>query len=232
MLLNVSSSIEPLHGFHRTITTSIASENDDWIQSLEESQCLVRLYYKLPVLVFVDPYELVNYQHLYTFHHHGNANLELPVAAMDSNGTSLLLTLTSVGPHVDVTVPIHLRYGEISHSNSEAHHTAEIAWPHLFLSCSSSVQIPNASLISYDLPPEEFASSLAGYSLYVTSESFRADPDAQFMTVAVPVGQLGDLAQVRLGTVLTIVVMFLYVAYISYTTARRLGKRVKLVKGE
>lgn len=95
-----------------------------------------------------------------------------------------------------------------------------------------TVQNPNASLISYDLPPEEFASSLAGYSLYVTSEPFRADPDARFMAVAVPVGQIGDLAQVSFGTVLTIVVMFLYVAYISYTTARRLGKRVKLVKGE
>ncbi|KAJ3811558.1 PIG-X [Lentinula aff. lateritia] len=152
MLLNVSSLIEPLYGFHRTITTSIASENDVWIQLLEESQCLVRLYYKLPVLVFVDPYELVNYQHLYTFHHHGNANLELPVAAMDSNGTSLLLTLTSVNPHVDVKVPIHLRYGEISHSNSEAHRTAEIAWPHLFLSCTSSGKANVFSFLSLTVP--------------------------------------------------------------------------------
>ncbi|KAE9406059.1 hypothetical protein BT96DRAFT_915557 [Gymnopus androsaceus JB14] len=141
-MVRISSSIEPEYGFHRTFTTSITSKNTDWVSLVEESRCSMHMYYKFPVLVFVDPYELANYQNIYSFEHHGNANLELPVAAMDSNGTSLLLTLTSVAPQLEVPVPLHLRYGEISHSNSETHRTAEIAWPDLILSCPSPGKLP------------------------------------------------------------------------------------------
>ncbi|KAJ4480994.1 PIG-X [Lentinula aciculospora] len=228
MAVSVLSSID-VSGFHRTITTSIiVPENADWIQLLEESRCSLQLHYKFPVLVFVDPYELVHYHNFYTFQHHGYANLELPVTAMGSNGTSLLLTLTSVGPQ-DVKVPVHLRYGEISHSNSETHRTAEIAWPDFFLSCSSSVLKAESFLVSYDSLPGEFASSFEGCSLYVPLQILKADANssAQFMVVAAPVGQFADLADVWFGTVFTIVAMFLYVAYVSYVTARRLGKRTK-----
>ncbi|KAJ3986972.1 PIG-X [Lentinula detonsa] len=223
MAFRVSFSIDPPYGFHRTITTSITLKN---LELVEELQCIANLYYKFPVLVFVDPYELTNYRHLYTFQHHGNPNLELPVAAMDSNGTSLLLSLASVGPQVDVKVPVHFRYGEISHSNSETHRSAELAWPDLFLSCSSSV--PKAKgLLSYE-PPEEFASSLGDHYLYTPLQTFDAEPSARFAVVVAPVGQSTDLAQVRFGTVFTIAAMFGYLAYVSYMTARRLRKVEKV----
>lgn len=138
-MVRVLSSIEPQHGFHRTFTTSIASDSN-WVRAIEEYQCSVHLYYRFPVLVFVDPYELANYHELYSFEHYGNANLELPVAAMDTNGTSLLLTLSEsllVRSQLEIQVPVHLRYGEISHSNKERHRTADIAWPELIISCSS-----------------------------------------------------------------------------------------------
>jgi len=157
--------------------------------------------------------------------------LELPVAAMDSNGTSLLLTLISVAPQLEVPVPLHLRYGEISHSNSETHRTAEIAWPDLILSCPSPVS--KTFLALYDSAPTEFASSLKGSSLYVPFQTLDSDSDldssapARFVVVAAPVGQYADVAQVRFGTAFTILAMFLYLAYVSWKTARRLGKRGK-----
>jgi hypothetical protein len=129
-----SSSIEPQYGFHRTFTTSITLP--------DHLDCTVHLYYKFPVLVFVDPYELANHEHLFTFAHYGNANLELPVAAMDSeNGTSLLLTLSRLKHEpqlMRVELPLHLRYGDISHTPRQTYRSAEIPWPELFLACPKS----------------------------------------------------------------------------------------------
>ncbi|KAJ3727660.1 PIG-X [Lentinula raphanica] len=258
MVLTVLSSIDPPHGFHRTIRTSITLRDQDrdaeWIHLVEakeekETPCSLHLYYELPLLVFVDPYELVNYQHLYTFQHYGNANLELPVAAMGSNGTSLILKLNpklvSLGPHShvdvkDITVPIHLRYGEISDSTSrsETHRSAEIAWPEVFLSCDSEAD--TMSLTSYSLPEELMSSSFSsfgfeGRALLRPIQSSRpqtfsatANQSNRTTLVSAPVGHSADLTQVRLGTSLTIMVMFCYLAYVSYSTARRLGKRSKV----
>ncbi|KAJ3818725.1 PIG-X [Lentinula raphanica] len=269
MVLTVLSSIDPPHGFHRTISTSITLEHPDWIHLVAQNEsqnevekqgkdkeeteppCSLHLYYNLPLLVFVDPYELANYQHLYTFQHYGNANLELPVAAMDSNGTSLILklnpklvSLDSSGSQVDVKdikVPTHLRYGEISDSTS--HRSAEMAWPELFLSCGLDVSAPDSmSLTSYNLP-EEFmsrSSSSDGFgfegralsrpiqSSQPQTFSATANQSNRTTLVSAPVGHSADLTQVRLGTSLTIMVMFCYLAYVSYSTARRLGKRSKV----
>ncbi|KAF9074464.1 PIG-X [Rhodocollybia butyracea] len=224
MTVHISSSIEPQYGFHRIITTSVASQNPDWLSLYENSQCSLHLYYKFPVLVFVDSYELANYQSSYSFQHHGDANLELPAVAMGPNGTSLLLTLDSVKPQLEVQVPLHLRYGKISHSDTKTHRTAEMAWPDVFLACSSSVSKPFLAL--YESLPEEFASNFKGHSLYVPLPRFDAST-SHFAVVTAPVGQYADVAVVQSGTAFTILTMFLYLAYVSYRTYRRLEKPLK-----
>ncbi|KIK56066.1 hypothetical protein GYMLUDRAFT_99295 [Collybiopsis luxurians FD-317 M1] len=232
MAVRTSSSISPQFGFHRTFTTSIIPGDSNWASLVDESQCSVHLHYKFPVLVFVDPYELANYQQSYSFEHYGNANLELPVAAMDPNGTSLLLTLTksTKSTEFEVKVPFHVRYGQISLSD-ETHRTAEIAWPLLLLSCPSSVSPQEFSkLVTYSSPPPtEFASLFQGSSLYVP-QGFDPDAARKFEVVAAPVGQYADVAQVRLGTAATILAMFFYVAYVLYQAARRLGNQGSATK--
>ncbi|KAJ3752571.1 PIG-X [Lentinula raphanica] len=248
MVLTVLSSIDPPHGFHRTISTSITLEHPDWIHLVAQTEsqnevekqgkdkeeteppCSLHLYYNLPLLVFGDPYELANYQHLYTFQHYGNANLELPVAAMGSNGTSLILKLNpklvSLGPHSqvdvkDIKVPTHLRYGEISDSTS--HRSAEMAWPELFLSCGLDVPTPDSmSLTSYNLSEEIMSSSFDGRALFRPSRSSQSTQSTRSAVITAPTGQSADLAQVRLGTALTMMGMFWYMVYIACLTAKRL----------
>ncbi|KAJ3966683.1 PIG-X [Lentinula raphanica] len=258
MVLTVLSSIDPPHGFHRTIRTSIILQDVDWIHLVEQDEknetrlCSVHLHYEFPVLVFVDPYELANYQHLYTFELRGNANLELPVAAMEqnleSNGALLVLLLNlnpklisnnTSGPRVDVKVPIHLRYGEISRSTSrtETHRSAEIAWPEVFLSCGLDVTVPTAdtmSLTSYNLSEEIMSSSFEGRALFrplQTLPTFSANANQSTRStvgstvstlITAPIGQSADITQVRLGTALTMMGMFWYMVYVAYWTARRL----------
>jgi len=125
----ISSTIHPDYGFHRNFLTKISSSNWD-----KYADCHLYLYYKLPVLAFVDPYELANYRDLFTFHHHGNSNLELPVVAMDSEGSSLMLNVTHSGADLEVQVPFHLRYGEPA---LDGFVFAEVPMPDAFFSCPS-----------------------------------------------------------------------------------------------
>jgi hypothetical protein len=106
----LSSSLTTTYGFHTTCSTHIII-ND----RADLRRCTCHLLYILPPRVFVDPYELANYRDFYTIKLSGNSNLELPVAAVDSKGSVLLLNvlLPKTGmQNVTVDVPLHLRYGE------------------------------------------------------------------------------------------------------------------------
>ncbi|KAF5381876.1 hypothetical protein D9757_007545 [Collybiopsis confluens] len=227
-----SSSLEPSYGFHRTFTTVLTPETPNWVAEVEEARCSIHLYYKFPVLVFVDPYELANYNHIYTFEHYGNANLELPVAAMESEGTSVLLTLAKPNSTADsqafrVQVPLHIRYGKPSYSN-ETHSTAEIEWPQLFILCPSSVSLAKVLTLDLDpqnlLPPREFASLFEGLTGYVP-RNFDPDAARELEVVTVPVGQYADVFQVKFGTAMIILAMFVYIGFIMYRISRGLVNR-------
>jgi len=143
------SSTAPADGFHLTSTTHIAFSNSDLF-----SNCSLHLYFSLPPLIFVDPYELAHHARSYAFNHWGTANLELPIHAVPQNNSRLLLTVSpehdlwnsdDPNPEVnevefglEIKVPLHLRYGD-PRSNS-GYHTAEMDWPTGFLACPQILQ--------------------------------------------------------------------------------------------
>jgi hypothetical protein len=120
----------PNRGFHRSFVTKISSNHWD-----KYTDCTLHIYYKLPVLAFWDSYELANYRDSYTFYHHGHSNLELPAVAMNSSDSSLLLNVALSGANLEVHVPFHLRYGELS---PDVHQSAKISMPDAFFSCPTS----------------------------------------------------------------------------------------------
>ena len=138
-MASLVSSLHPKDGFHTTYTTQISITQLSALQN-----CSLHLYYTLPPLIFIDPYELVHHQHSYDFKHWGTSNLELPVTAVNLEGSALLLDVSfpddaSVDV-VEVRVPLHMRYGEPAQSTRSGHQTAEIPWPVGFLACPSACE--------------------------------------------------------------------------------------------
>jgi PIG-X / PBN1 len=149
--LRLISSITPQDGFHPISTTYIIFT---LLSSSYFSNCTCYLYFTLPPLIFIDPYELAHHAQFYTFKHWGTANLELPVHAVSQNDSGLLLNLTVLPKHVlwtwdnsdpeaketdvglEIKVPLHLRYGD---SGSAGYHTTEMDWPTGFIACPQDV---------------------------------------------------------------------------------------------
>jgi hypothetical protein len=157
--LRLLSSITPKDGFHPTSTTHILS-NHSVLPSFTSSNCTLHLYFTLPPLIFIDPYELANHAQFYTFEHWGTANLELPVHAVPQNNSGLLLnvnvppehvlwTWDDPGPEADIAleikVPLHLRYGDPASASNSGYHTVEMNWPTGFLACPQDLNDPRES---------------------------------------------------------------------------------------
>lgn len=132
-MASLISSIQPRDGFHPVLSTKISLDN---YKLLSTSNCSLHLLITLPPLVFVDPYELAHHEEFFTFRHWGTSNLELPVSVVAQNSSSLLLDIKILKnvPEVEVNVPLHLRYGDLT-KGSSGHHSVELSWPTGFLSC-------------------------------------------------------------------------------------------------
>jgi hypothetical protein len=108
--------LRPAYGAHPVAATHLSSEE---LQP-QSQDCALNLFFRLPPEVFVDPYELVNYRESYTFEHWGTRNLELPVAAVSSEGSAVLLGVNvgggsngkdAVKEERTIDLPLHTRYG-------------------------------------------------------------------------------------------------------------------------
>ncbi|KAF5379748.1 hypothetical protein D9615_005813 [Tricholomella constricta] len=212
------SSILPKEGYHPVSTTKVTLDRPEL---LADSKCSLYLYLRLPPLVFVDPYELAHHESFYTFRHWGPSNLELPVSAVQQNNSHLLLdvTLSSNSHEINVTLPLHLRYGDLSKRSPSGHHTAELAWPTGFLKCPLSSSSAIRSLPS-GLPhlPSEISSLFdAASALFIPIS--HSGPTAADL-VRVPTGAPGDLAYVEFGTAFTVLVAFCYLLRASWLAAR------------
>ncbi|THV02861.1 hypothetical protein K435DRAFT_962829 [Dendrothele bispora CBS 962.96] len=132
---------------------------------------------------------------------------------MDLEGSSLMLNVAHSGADLDIQVPFHLRYGELS---SSGHASADILMPDAFFSCPSSI----APVVSSAWPSEfSFLINDSKAIIPVRSESTTSSVGR----VSVPVGKPEDLALVEIGTALTILVSFCYLAYSFYRTWCRLN---------
>jgi phosphatidylinositol glycan class X len=126
--------LEPKHGFHRSYKTTIALSGKALAQ-----ECSLHLFYGLPPHIFVDPYELAHHANSYTFERWGTSNLELPMTAVSSEGSAVLLNVTRPKKvaefdslNIAVQVPMHLRYGE---PYVGGYHREHVPWPKGFLAC-------------------------------------------------------------------------------------------------
>jgi hypothetical protein len=148
----LSSSLSTKHGFHTTFSTQIIM-ND----RAKLANCSINLLHILPARVFVDPYELANYKKFYRFRLSGTSHLELPVTAVASDGSVLLLgvllpkTFPYTTQHLTVDVPLHVRYGKVITSNTSDDKSVEVPWPTGFWACPLSCKSYHATLVWCDL---------------------------------------------------------------------------------
>ncbi|GLB44727.1 putative isochorismatase family protein [Lyophyllum shimeji] len=206
-------------GYHPVSITTVNLEEPE---VLKDSKCALYLHFTLPPLIFVDPYELVHHEASYTFRHWGTSNLELPVSAVPQNSSHLLLAVTVPDDkrEVEVRLPLHLRYGDLSKGSLHGYHQEEIAWPTGFLECPVSV----LSAIASGLPrlPSEIASlfDLSSAKFIPISHSV---PNGTNL-VRAPTGSLEDLAFVEFGTMFTILLAFLQKGLRFVDTNRHIGE--------
>ena len=135
----LTSSISPAYGYHHISLTRISFTAPEPLGSSQN--CTLHLHFTLPPLIFVDSYELAHYEESYTFRHWGTSNLELPVAALPQENASLLLTARTTlnsTREVEVKLPFHVRYGDVTRVSLIGYEPTEMEWPTGFLACSRS----------------------------------------------------------------------------------------------
>lgn len=130
----LSTSLTSRNGFHTTFSSEITVHNPADIED-----CSLHILHILPPRIFVDPYELANYNNFYTFKIWGTSNLELPVTVVGSEGSAVLLdvvlskTLESGQRTLVVDVPLHVRYGSLDQPVA-----LEVPGPTCFWACPLS----------------------------------------------------------------------------------------------
>lgn len=124
-------------GFHFSVSTAVHITPE---QNL--SGCALHIVHKLDPHVYADQYELAQRPD-YNFSLWGTSDLERPVSAVDSHGSTLLVSLPLFESaehettNVVLDVPLHARYGRPVQRPDAAFHTIHLAKPFGFFSCPS-----------------------------------------------------------------------------------------------
>ncbi|KAI0267131.1 PIG-X [Gloeopeniophorella convolvens] len=198
----LSSTLTPTQSFHTTSTTRIA------LRGTRARGCGLRLHFALPAQLFADPFELQHRAAAYTFERFGTGNLEAPVFAPGAGGPSaLLLDVTSPEgeTEIEVEVPLHARYG-VPKSSGDMLDEVMLLPPEAFWACprddDEPKSVPQALRAVVNLVP-----ALKDASVLMRiphAEAVRAQ------TLRVPVGDARDVEFVETGTIMVIVVLFVY----------------------
>ncbi|KAH9083615.1 PIG-X [Lactarius deliciosus] len=209
----LSSTLTPTRGFHTSSTTRLV------LRGSHPHSCTLYLYFELPAQLFADPYELDHRRRSYTFERFGGGNLEAPVFAPGAGGPSgLLLDVTVPGSGggdddiLSIEVPLHARYGVPKRDGEQIDEIA-LPPPEAFWACPQEraysggdggerMQVPDALHKVFKLAPVlERASKLV---LIPHAEAVHAQ------VLRVPVGNAGDVALVETGTVVVVLLTFVY----------------------
>lgn len=217
----MSSSVALSHtirenGHHPTITGLILN----WDSSYNvNAKCSLHLLFSFPPILFVDPYELqTSYADKYAFHLIGHRGLELPVMAVENQENHLLLDVKAIQDdkaQLEMPVPIHFRYGELS--SSHAYENVKIPAPKGFLACSS-VEQRTAPSFDYKVLPSAFQSLFSNRTSLVAI----FQDEIPGSTLQVPVGNPLHITHVEIGTSFTVFACFLYLGWLSWRTKFRL----------
>ncbi|KAI9463700.1 PIG-X [Lactarius psammicola] len=234
--LYLSSTLTPTRGFHTSSTTRLV------LRGSHSHSCALHLYFELPAQLFADPYELDHRRRLYTFKRFGGGNLEAPVFAPGAGGPSGLLLDVAVpgggggesrddGDILDIEVPLHARYG-VPKRDGELIDEVVLPPPEAFWACAQEradgdghghggerMKVPEALHKVVELAPAlKRASKLV---LIPHAEAIRAQ------ALRVPVGYAGDVALVETGTVVVILLAFVYLLHAIVRASRAQDVAVK-----
>ncbi|KAG6826142.1 hypothetical protein H0H92_000978 [Tricholoma furcatifolium] len=199
------------NGYHPTSTTIITLTEPELLVN-----CSLHLHFTLPPLIFVDPYELAHREASYTFRHWGPADLERPVTAVQQESSHLLLNVARHADtereherEVEVQLPLHLRYGDVSKS---PYHVEHVPWPSAAsISSSGPPTLPNDETL-FLFPADSKFVQIAHYGA--------GAPDR----VRVPTGAPSDLAFVELSTLGAIFLTFCFLVRTSQVAYRRINR--------
>ena len=130
---NVSSSLDHNIGFHFTYSSKLAYHRPPQCSELVVD-------YLLPRGLFADPYELDLRSDSYSYATDIMPDLERPVSAVAEGDTALRLRLNpssiSDSGLVEISLPLHARYGDISESaREEAYAKLFLPFPQAFWHC-------------------------------------------------------------------------------------------------
>lgn len=135
---DITTTVDHRVGFHFSCISRLRTR-----RAAECTRLLLK--YRFTSDFVVDPYELDLYDHVYTYLMHPLPDLELPVFAADDSLTDLTLVVSPVlfdagQPSLNVTLPLHSRYGTLSHSSNpdEAYETLRFPQPSAAWECTSS----------------------------------------------------------------------------------------------
>jgi hypothetical protein len=230
----IMSSLSTTEGFHTTWTTTVNLARD----ADKAGNCSLFVLYHLPPHIFVDPYELANFKDSYTFQLSCIQNLELPVTALLSPGSNLLLnvsleSMSESGDDVSVDVPLHLRYGK---PGSLDYHQERIPSPTAYIACP-------VNGTHYSFPLCYFLILIAAHSQrpdvptqflsYFESRSVSVVPPPavdSYSVIRIPVGRPEHLPVVEIGTTGVILFAFILILRTSLRVATRLARTNKQSK--
>ncbi|CCM05331.1 uncharacterized protein FIBRA_07545 [Fibroporia radiculosa] len=218
---SLSSSLSA-QGFHFTYSTRVHVEDVSAV-----ANCSLHIVHVLPPDVYADQYELA-LRPGYASSLRGTSDLERPVAAVDKNGSVLLIDVEIVEDtryEYTVDIPLHARYGHPAEESGRPYHTIILPPPLGFWACpTSELSRPFPEQLVPHVSPDAFAFSSISLIPHTPSDE-RAE-------VTIPVGKLGDLAMVDIGTAAVMLIMFSYIVVVSIRTARRLRHDAHKVKGD
>ncbi|KAH9914686.1 PIG-X [Fomitopsis serialis] len=218
----LSSSLSG-QGFHFTHTANITLRD-----AAETANCTLHVLHVLPPDVYADQYELVQ-RPGFSSSLRGTSDLELPVGAVDSEGSVLLLDVElperrEDGLELVVDVPMHARYGSPTFGDEPGYYMIKPVPPFGFWACPSSKQPVILDEIAPHIQSEMFPMS----SLSIIPDA-RSVPSPELV---IPVGNLAELAVVDIGTAVVMLFCFIYLAIVSVRTARRLYPTQDTLKTE
>ncbi|PPR02313.1 hypothetical protein CVT24_011651 [Panaeolus cyanescens] len=231
-MAHFNTQLNPNKGFHPSSVTTIN------IPEKHHQQCSLHLYFNLPALVFADTNELSQRSNDYTYEYWGNIDLEKPVHALPDSRTELLLTLpftpytssTTKEPRViEVSVPLHLRYGsprkQISSENSQAYERINIDWPTPFFRCPDSTTPSETGTLTLPKHILEVLdnSTTNGHVLIPIPPHPEAGPAQN--SISLPLGSKNDLAFVEPITAVTILLCAFWILRVALKTSSRLASR-------
>ncbi|KAF8328857.1 PIG-X [Cantharellus anzutake] len=206
-----STSISPTSGFHTESTVFIQHAPS----AIPTNHCLFILYI-LPSAFFFDPYELEQRRQdgdLPPFKVWGETNLELPLEAVDQEGSALLLSLSPDVPSLaSVKVPLHVRYMPSVGSNDASMLALRVPWPSVFW-------VPYKN--NCDVSDNINSLNLRNETPVIAVRPSNNEGDL-FHTTTVPTANSSYLPIVEYGTFFGVLLAFIYV----YISLRAISRRV------